>query len=459
MSNKSVVAITGITGTLGRALGAALLERGYEILAIGRGSEASFRERFSLPCRYVTWDFSVQRRIPREAWAGVEHVVHLAGESIGERRWNAHVKRELFESRVTGTRALVAQLPPSIKTLITASAIGIYGDRSDEILEETSAPSAPVDFLSELCTEWERAAKSAPCRSVQMRIGLVLSPEGGMLQRMTPLFELGLGGRLGSGRQWMSWIHLDDVVGALMLALERNDLNGPINAVAPAPVTNADFSSQMSHATKSRLGPPAPAWGLRLAIGEFAAALLASQRVRPARLEAAGFEFKFPTLAAALQDLFSWKSNRWDRVLYDRVWIPKPLAEVFDFFSKETNLEKITPNTLNFKVLRKSTPSIQQGTLIDYKLGIHGVPARWRTLISDWDPPHRFVDQQLRGPYAKWHHTHSFAALAGGTWVQDRVIYRLPLAAWGGHVVHPLIRRDIEGIFRFRRQSLPRLLR
>jgi uncharacterized protein (TIGR01777 family) len=290
------VLVTGASGLIGSALVPALRARGHEVRTLSRRPRGPGAHH---------WD-PERGEIDTAALEGIDAVVQLAGESIGARRWNAAWKARIRESRVAGTRFLgtrLARLAPRPALLLNASALGIYGDRGDEELTEGSAPGA--GFLADVCRDWEGAtaeAEAAGARVVLLRIGVVLSMAGGALPRMLPPFRLGLGGRLGSGRQYMSWISLDDLVAAAIWILERPSLRGAIHACAPAPVTNAEFTRALGRV----LGRPAslavPPFALRLLIGEFAdAGLLSSQRAVPARLLASGFDFRHPDIDGALR--------------------------------------------------------------------------------------------------------------------------------------------------------------
>jgi uncharacterized protein len=242
--------------------------------------------------------------VPRDG-AGLENadaVVHLAGAPIAV-RWTARRKREILESRVSGTRRIVdaiAKLQRAPRVFVSASAIGYYGDRGGEELTEESSPG--TDFLADVVREWERAAQGASVRSVQLRFGIVLSPRGGALAKMLPAFRIGIGGRLGSGGQWMSWIAIHDLVRAIRFAITSDSLHGPLNAVAPHPVTNAEFTETLGRVVRRPAMIPVPAFALRALFGEMAGlTLLASQRVSPRRLERAGFQFEYPTLEGALR--------------------------------------------------------------------------------------------------------------------------------------------------------------
>jgi uncharacterized protein (TIGR01777 family) len=247
----------------------------------------------------------VQGPPPRESLENADAVVHLAGEPVAQ-RWTPETKGRIRESRVTGTRHLVealAALPRRRAALICASAIGYYGDAGDQILDESASPGA--GFLPEVCVAWEREARQAEAlgfRVACIRIGLVLDPGSGALRRMLPPFRLGLGGRLGSGQQWMSWIHLADLADLFRFALEH-PVGRSLNAVAPEPVQNVDFTRELARALHRPALFPVPGFVLKAMFGEMAGVLLESQRVLPRAAESAGFPFRFPKLGPALADL------------------------------------------------------------------------------------------------------------------------------------------------------------
>ena len=304
---KLHVAITGATGLIGRSLEAFLTTGGHRVTRIVR--------RNTRPGD-LTWD-PPTGRIDAAGLEGVDAVVHLAGETISQ-RWTAEHKRRVRESREQGTRLIAQTLaglarPP--KVLVSASAVGIYGDGGDRLLTEADGPSlkdspsvayGPTEsFLVQVSRLWERAAAPATeagIRTVNLRIGLVLTPAGGALQKLLPPFLLGLGGPLGSGRQYMSWISLDDLIGALHHALFTPSLVGPVNATGPSPVTNAEFTATLGHVVRRPTVVPVPAVALRLLLGEMAEGLLLTgARVIPERLSATGYPFRHQTLEAALR--------------------------------------------------------------------------------------------------------------------------------------------------------------
>lgn len=290
------IAITGASGFIGRHLTAKLIEAGHSTRAISRRSNLS-----------------------PDSFAGCDAVVNLAGENVAQ-RWTTSAKRRIRESRVGGTQALVQSLAgldkrPSV--LVSASAIGYYGSRGDEILTEVSRPGA--DFLADIVQGWEDEAREAAklgIRVVCPRFGVALGRAGGALhggyggalQKMLPSFRLGIGGRIGSGRQWMSWVHIDDLIALIALALSGSSSNpaleGPVNVVAPNPVTNADFTRELARALHRPAIFPVPAIALKVIFGEMAGILLGGQRVLPEAALRAGFTFRYSELGSALADLF-----------------------------------------------------------------------------------------------------------------------------------------------------------
>ncbi|MHB1024247.1 MAG: TIGR01777 family oxidoreductase [Desulfobacteria bacterium] len=295
------VAITGSTGLVGSEVVTVLSEAGHEVVRLVRRVIAPGEKA-------VRWD-PEEREVDAAELEGLDAVVHLGGENIASGRWTAARKAAIRDSRVNGTRFLcdtLAVLARPPKTLVCASAIGIYGDRGEEPLTEESP--AASGFLPGVCREWEAAAAPAArkgVRVVALRIGMVLSSKGGALARMLPLFRAGLGGVIGGGRQYVSWIALDEIPLVLLHALHCGFLRGPVNAVAPRPVTNREFTEALGRALSRPTPLPVPAFALRLAVGrEMAdALLLASARVVPKRLLDTGYAFRFPELPAALRHL------------------------------------------------------------------------------------------------------------------------------------------------------------
>jgi hypothetical protein len=295
------IAVTGSNGLIGTALIAALEADGHGVRRLVRGGASG-------PGR-VAWD-PAAGTIDAAGLEGIDAVVHLAGEGIGEKKWSPEQKRRILDSRTSGTDLIartIAGLTTRPAVLVSASAVGWYGgQRGDEVLTEASAAPEPADFLAGVCAAWEAAtapAEAAGIRTVHLRTGIVLTPSGGALGRMITPFKLGLGGRIASGKQWMSWISIDDEVGAIRHALTTDALAGPVNATAPEPVTNADFTKTLGSVLHRPTLLPTPLAPLRVVYGgELVRALLVDgQRVLPTALESSGYEFAHRDLATALR--------------------------------------------------------------------------------------------------------------------------------------------------------------
>lgn len=299
------IIISGSSGLIGTALIDSLRPEGHSICRLVRSTSTAPADATSTLIRWEPPTGSIDLA----AMEAADAVVHLAGASVAGGRWTASRKEILRRSRIDSTRHLVsalAQLKSKPRVLVSASAIGYYGDRGDEILTETSAPAA--DFLAQLCRDWEKEAAVAEresIRTVILRFGIVLAPQGGALRQMLTPFRLGVGGRLGSGRQWMSWISLHDVVKLIRHAIANDNLRGPVNAVAPHPITNAEFTSILAGVLHRPALFPAPRFALQLALGEMAGALLASQRVTPEKLNSLQYAFHYPQLKEALASMLS----------------------------------------------------------------------------------------------------------------------------------------------------------
>lgn len=286
------VLVTGGTGLVGRPACAALRAAGHDVTVVSR-------EPGRVPARAIGWD-ALGAAMPE-----TDAIVNLAGDSIAGGRWTDARKAEIRRSRIEGTRALVQAIAASEsrpKVLVSASAVGYYGDRGDEPLDETAAPG--TDFLARVCVAWEAEARRAEelgLRVARLRLGVVLAPDGGAIASMLLPFRAGLGGPLGSGKQWMSWVHRDDVVGLITEAVASETYAGAVNVTAPNPVTNKDFTRALAHAVHRPGFLPVPGVGLRLLLGEMASMLLRGQRVLPTVAQRAGYAWHQPELPAALE--------------------------------------------------------------------------------------------------------------------------------------------------------------
>jgi uncharacterized protein (TIGR01777 family) len=452
------ILMTGATGLIGRELGKRLAMRGDTLVCLVRDVDAA-RRRLPFPATYFAWDHT--REVPAEAMRGVDAVINLAGEPVAEGRWTAQKKALILDSRVQSTRPLVAaalEHSSRLKVFVQGSASGFYGDRGDERLTAASAPGE--GFLAEVVLKWEAELRPLADRRPKLRMpvvrtGIVLAREGGALAEMLPMFRLSAAGRLGSGRQWMSWIHLEDIVGLFIHALD-SAATGVLEGVAPRPVTNREFTSALCRALGVIENLPAPALAIHALFGEKADIVLGSTRLEPAATLASGYRFRFGSVRDALADLMTpLRGGTFMRVWEQ--WIPQTTETLWPFFCDARNLEAITPPFLNFNVLGQSSREIGEGTLIDYRLRLEGIPIRWQSRIDGWDPPRAFVDRQVRGPYKLWHHTHEFEPLGAGTLMRDTVRYRLHAGWLGGLAAGPKVASYVDRIFDYRARKIDEL--
>jgi uncharacterized protein (TIGR01777 family) len=467
------ILITGATGFVGRALSLQLQQEGHELVALSRNVE---RARSILGDEVQIVSMADFDQGLRDMLTAVDAVINLAGEPVVGKRWSTRQKSRLRESRVGLTKRLVgllAELPTPPATLISASAVGFYGERVDEPVEEGA--SAGTGFLAQLCEDWERATDKAVdlgVRVVTLRTGIVLGAGGGALPRLLPAFGLGLGGRIGDGKQAMPWIHLQDVVQIIVAALKDSKLRGAINVVSPTPVTNLEFTQSLGKALQRPTAIPVPARMLRLVMGEASTVLLGGQRAIPSKLLASGFEFQFPTLHEALADLVQnnmgctitracdlpksayLSKRRPTHELRQQTLIDAPLAEVRDFFSRAENLGLLTPPDVDFKITSSPVTEMRAGSTISYTIKLGKLPIRWRTEIESWDPEVGFVDVQMRGPYRCWWHQHRFIQRGQQTVMEDRVLYALPFGPLGRLAHRFKVSRMLIQIFTYRTRAI-----
>lgn len=302
------VVVTGATGTLGRAVASALIARGDSVVALSRDAERG-REALGGDVEVHAWPSPTSAPPPADALAGADGVIHLLGETVAQ-RWSDEAKRAIRESRELGTHMLVSGLlaiddarRPGV--LVSQSATGYYGPRGDEALDEQAHPGS--DFLAGVVASWEAEAlrASEQLRVATTRTGVVLSPSGGALAQMLPFFKLGIGGPVAGGRQYVPWVHLDDVVGALLFCLDNANARGPVNLSAPNPVTNAQLSKALGRALHRPAVLPVPGFALRILYGEMAEIVTTGQRAIPARLRELGYSFHFEEIEPALHDVLA----------------------------------------------------------------------------------------------------------------------------------------------------------
>jgi uncharacterized protein (TIGR01777 family) len=450
------VLITGASGLVGQQMMENFFESGItDIRVLTRNKH----QEFSFPVEIYSWDPSTSY-IEKGALEGVDAVIHLAGESVAEGRWTRKKKNRILDSRVNSTKLLMETIrtcSQSPTKFISASAIGIYGDCGDELLDTKS--KLGDGFLADVCKQWEELVLNhniEGLNSQAIRVGIVLSKNGGALKKMLPPFKMGVAGNLGNGKQYMSWIHIEDLVEQFKFLLEGKGGQKVYNGVSPVPVSNASFTKILGKVIRRPTLFPIPGFALKLIFGEMSQILLNSQRVVPNEFLKDGFKFKYDNLEKALEDILK-HDLKGERVLKVYQYINKPLEKVFPFFSNENNLEQITPDYLNFSVLGKNTPILSKGTEIDYKLRVHGIPLKWKSRINEFIDNETFIDEQLKGPYTKWVHTHNFFELPNGTLIKDHVVYKVPLGFLGDLFGGSFVKNDLNKIFGHRKKVITKI--
>ena len=471
--------VTGATGFIGRALIMRLRGGGHEVCAWVR-NESTARSLLGPELRLVG-DAAGTPALAEEV-ARADAIVNLAGEPVLGGRWTAGRRRAISDSRISLTTAIVdaiehASQRPAV--LVSASAVGYYGDRGEELLDEQSPPGN--DFLAKVCRAWEMAAMRAEEFGVRVftpRIGIVLGADGGALAQMLPPFRFGAGGPIGSGRQWMPWIHLFDLVEIIATALADSRYAGPAIAAAPLPVTNREFAQTLGRVLHRPSLIPVPGLALRALFGEGAAVLTSGQRVNPARLRELGFNWQFEKLEAALRHVLNddgpmigplranspqpenphgsqyLQKRRPTYLLRHATRVAAPVSEVFSFFSRPQNLGVMTPADMHFQIKGGTPDQIQPEMTIDYSLRMGPLPLHWRTRIEVWLPQRLFIDSQERGPYRCWWHEHHFQPDGDATLMEDRVFFAPPFGMVGNLAGQVLVMPALRKIFRFRAQAM-----
>lgn len=340
------ILVAGATGFIGRYLLPILKEAGHDIVILTRDAEKAVT-RLPVLCRIVAWDPS-RLPPPLKALEGVDAVVNLSGENIAS-RWTKSQKAELERSRILSTRQLIQafkKMPHPPKVLVTMSGVGLYGHQRSEELDESV--SVGKGFLAGLCQRWEVEANEAQklgIRTVILRAGVVLGTDGGAMQYLLPLFRMGLGGKCGNGKQWMSWIHARDLARMVACALNTDTLQGPVNAVSPNPVTNAEFTSALGRAVNRPTWFSVPGVVLKMTMGASAKVVLDSAKAMPVKIRETRFEFEYPNIDAALQSLCDVYTHE----MVMEQWVPQPIEIIFKYYSEARNLETLTPPHLNFE--------------------------------------------------------------------------------------------------------------
>ena len=449
MNQQKTLLLAGGSGFIGNAIGEKFAKLGWKINLLTRTKKPF---QYAFPCQEFTWDGTF---VPQEAIDGVHVVINLAGQGIADEFWTAKYRDLIFYSRIHSTRAIRKAIESSKnkpQLVIQASAVGYYGmkDRPETCVEETSAGK---DFLAEVCQAWEYEAKEIAkhARLVISRLGVVLGWEGGALKKLWDIYATGFGAYLGHGKQWMNWIHIKDVLNFFEFAIDQPSVSGIYNLVAPENISNLTLHHELAKKTSSLKITGAPKISIKTMMGERASLLLEAPKVVPQRLNESQFKFEFSNINEALEHLVSERTYPHLHYLKSKQWVPANIDEVWDFVSRAENLERITPPWLNFRIVNATDDQIQEGTKINYSLKLHGFPMSWRSCISRWKPKFEFVDEQEKGPYSIWYHRHLIQDFAGGTLIEDRIDYKLPLFPVG-EIAIPFVKKDLEKIFSYRKK-------
>ena len=463
------ILITGGTGFIGRALTMRLLRDGHAISALVRNSDRA-RSLLGNDVQFHAAD--VSESALDDVMSSTDVIINLAGEPVLGGRWTPARKKAIWDSRIDLTNRLVDSIERVAKrprVLLSSSAVGYYGDGGSK--ELTSDDESGKGFLAELCAEWESAAlraSSSDVRVVIPRTGFVLGRGGGGLKQMLTPFRLGVGGPVGSGEQYIPWIHLDDFVEMMMMAIQDDKIQGPFNATGPDPVTFKEFARVLGKVLHRPAILPLPGFVVHALFGDAAEVILTGQRAIPQKALSAGYEFRFSTLESALTDLLSapgvevrritepitessdyLKERPPTYVLEAETVINKPIKEIFPFFSSAANLGLITPPEMNFAITN-APDAMKEGVLIDYSLKVNGIGLNWQTRIDEWESGSRFVDSQSKGPYASWWHEHSFVEEGGSTRMKDRVYYSPPAGILGRIANEVFIADELKRVFGYR---------
>lgn len=468
------IVLTGATGFVGRFLVLRLLAQGYAVTALVRSVD---RARQQLGRQGIDLVSLGDDQAIAHALRQAKTVIHLAGAPVAKRWTNSH-KKAMWESRITLAQRLSTLIQANcaeLPTIVSAGGIGIYGNRGKERLDEQAA--AGSDYLAQLALAWEEVWDSlsrAGARVVSLRLGVVLGLEGGFLQQVLPPTEQGLGVILGSGSQYVPWVHLKDVARLIEWAMTTPSASGPYNACAPSPQPHKELVEQLANLCERKVRFRVPRWILRPLLGEMASMLCGGQNAQPARAQNQGFAFEFPELKPALQEiLFGAKlsmpeasslpeqepyiqDTKPDREIIHESVLHAPLETVFDFFSKAENLSVLTPPGMAFDIKTPLPIEMHKGRLIEYKISLGPISFPWRTRIEHWEQQSHFVDAQLIGPYASWYHEHRFERIdAQRTKMTDHVYYRvglgkIPLGPIGRLIEARFVRPQLRRIFSYR---------
>ncbi len=469
------ILVVGGTGFIGRSIVASLLGSGHEIIVSTRNFA---RAEDLLGGNIALIDLQSDTKALTKALEWADAVINLAGENLAGIRWNAGRKKDFYDSRVGVTRLMSEQIatctdPPEV--FISASAVGIYGDRGAEWLDENSSMGS--GYLADLCKKWEEAARYSAARGtrvVTLRLGVVVGREGGILRKLMQSFGLGLGSYVGHGDQKVPWIHLYDVIRAVEFCLTADHIRGAINVTSPRPSTSKEFALELAKVAGVRAVIPIPGFALRIVFGEGAQVLTASQNAAPWKLMDSGFEFIYESLQDALEEELHPETVEVKRLksrgnqksigvpknhkgcyqLTSSVILKSTAETTFEFFSAPPNLALSTPSWVGFHI-KKMPDEMKKGSEIEYRIKLGPFSMNWRSVISVWEPGESFVDYQQEGPYSLWNHEHVVLDHGVGRCVaKDVVTYNLPFGLIGRIAHFLFVKKLLIRIFGFRRRVM-----
>lgn len=459
------ILILGGTGFIGRPMIARLQGRGHKIHCLSRDID---RASDLLGEGIVLLDLDLPPGEFKKEIEFADVVINLAGEPLAGVRWNNFKKKKFHDSRI-GLNEIISKYisecenRPSL--FISASAVGVYGDRGDELLSEDSLPA--TDYLSNLCLDWENAALKSEEHGVRvctLRLGIVLGREGGVLKQVMPSFELGIGSYLGDPNQMVPWIHILDVIRAIEFCIDT-DINGPINIVAPQASTSKNFANILKDISKAKIIIRIPFIMLRLIFASGSRVLTNSQNAVPGKLLQNGFKFEYESLEEALKNEVTPDSiqiSKTSRFIDDlgikgqyklltSITLNSSAEETFSFFASPLNLGLSTPDWMGFKILDIPDELTQNSTIL-YKIKLGPIYMKWCTLIVKWQPSDLFIDFQAKGPYSLWWHEHTIKSLTKDSSImEDMVTYKVPFGIFGRIAHKFFIRRILNRIFNYRR--------
>lgn len=452
------ILVTGATGFIGHRLVEKLLVQGHDVVAVTRNkSKAS--DSLPFPIDYLECDLG-RSQISFEKIKDIDAVINLAGENIGKGRWSEEEKQKILDSRAKLTKNLVDSFKDSSKleVFVQTSAIGFYRDSNgDEWLDEKTAQGE--HFLAGVCKAWEEPLNrlNPKIRTVIARIGVVLGYDGGLMRELLPLYRLGAGGILGSGMQWMSWIHVDDVARAFLHLLETKSAIGIVNLTAPNPVRNKTFNAEFARFVGRKALFKVPRFVLKLSMGEKSYLALSSQRIMSRLSTDPGFTFTYPDIGPALMQVCAYEGH-FHHQIEQSVWVNAQLSEVFSFFNQPKNLVKVMPEKSHVELIEApSEDKLKKGEKFSFKIKEKGIPMTIKSEVVDWKKDESFYDRQVKGPFACWNHHHDFKQLKGGTLVTDRISYRFPLGVLGDLAGFLKAKKDIESMFSERKKALSQI--